>query len=176
MRAPTQDPAGIGAGIEALIQQIEDLDPQARVHAQELVRLLMSFYGAGLSRMLDVARTEGGGPQAVLDRFGADPLIASLLVLHDLHPQPTAVRVERALAALQPHLGHGLQLSVVSVDADSITLHIERQHTASGQAPATARIAIERAVREAAPEIGGIVIEGLPPERTDQLIQIIRRP
>jgi hypothetical protein len=174
MMAPPQDPATIGAGIEALIQKIEDRDPQARVHAQELVRLLMSLYGAGLSRMLDVARTEGGGPQALLDRLGADPLIASLLVLHDLHPQPATIRVQRALAALQPHLGDGTQLTAIAVDGESARVRVA--HGSGSRLPAAgARTAIERAVREAAPEVVEIDIEGLPGEGTEQLIQIRRR-
>jgi hypothetical protein len=127
----------------------------------------MSLYGAGLSRMLDVVRTEGGGPPAVLDRLAADPLLASLLVLHDLHPHPLEFRVQRAVTELQPHLPALTRVTLVAVERDSVRVAVER--TAAGQTDGTVRLAIERAIQEAAPEITAIHVEGASP-----LIQIAR--
>jgi hypothetical protein len=165
------DAVTVGAEIEVLVQELSALgDSPAKAQAQELVRLLMSLYGAGLSRVLDVVRTEGGGPQAVLDRLATDPLLASLLVLHDLHPHPVELRVQRALAGLQPHLPASTHVTLVGVEGDSVRVSVERP--AAGQAPAggTVRVAIQRAIQEAAPEITAIQIDGLG----DPLIQIAR--
>jgi hypothetical protein len=165
------DPAAAGIALEGLLLEIEaGDDAAAKTHAQALVRLLMSLYGAGLSRMLDVVRTEHGGPAAVLNRFAGDGLIANLLVLHDLHPHPVHHRVTTAIAALQPHLPPHICLTVVGVTADTVRLRAE----SSGPAlpGAHLRASVERAVQEAAPEIATIHIEGLP--NGDGLIQILR--
>src|SRR5687767_13510815 len=122
----TVDPAAIGVQIENLIAKMGAADDtQSAAEAQELVRLLMSLYGAGLSRMLDIVRTEVGGPQAVLDRLGNDPLVASLLVLHDLHPQPIDVRIKVALAGLTPHLPIQT-LTVLSANSNSVHVRVDR--------------------------------------------------
>jgi hypothetical protein len=163
------DPARIGEEIEALVAALSALgDSPARAQAQELVRLLISLYGAGLARMLDLIRTEGGGPDAVLERFAADPLLASLLAVHDLHPHPIEVRVRRALAGLQPHLPPSTRVTLAAVAPDSVRVTVERP--AAGQAGHTIRMAIERAVQEAAPELTAIQVEGLEAP----LIQIVR--
>lgn len=84
----TLDPIAVGAEIEALIANLREASgPGAAADAQRLVQLVMSFYGAGLSRMLDIVRAEPGGAGALVDRLAGDPLIASLLTLHDLQPR-----------------------------------------------------------------------------------------
>ena len=86
MKAP--DPAAIGAEIAALTARLgESTGPEAAAEAQRLVQLVMSFYGAGLARVLEIARAERRGPQALLEAFEADPLVASLFALHDLEPR-----------------------------------------------------------------------------------------
>lgn len=167
----TVDPAAIGVQIENLIAKMgTGGDAQSSAQAQELVRLLMSLYGAGLSRMLDIVRTEAGGPQAVLDRLGNDPLVASLLVLHDLHPHPIDVRVKMALAALTPHLPVQTQLTVLSANSDSVQVRVDRP-TSAPMPSGGIRLAIERAIQEAAPEVVAVEIDGLE----EPLIQIVRR-
>jgi hypothetical protein len=158
------DPVTIGAEIESLIRKMGALgDSEATAQAQTLVRLLMSLYGAGLSRMLEIVRTEGGGPQAVLDRLASDPLLASLLVLHDLHPHPIDIRVQRALVELRPHLPADTHLTLVAIDTDSVRVRVEQSAYEPARSDGTIRLAIERAIQEAAPEIGGIQIDGLDP-------------
>jgi hypothetical protein len=165
------DPAAIGSEIERLVQEVSELgDTRATERVQELVRLLMSLYGAGLARALDIVRTERGGPDAVLGRFATDPLLASLLVLHDLHPHPVDARVERALKGLEPHLPAQTQLTLVSVDDTSVHVRVDRAGNGDARGGGNTRLAIERAIQEAAPEIGTIHIDGLD----EALIQILR--
>jgi hypothetical protein len=167
------DPVAVSAQIETLIQKIADGGaPHVAAQAQELVRLLMSLYGEGLSTMLDIVGTERGGPQAILERFATDPLLASLLILHDLHPHPVAARVERALGELTPHLPSNTRVTLVAADADSVRVAVQRASASVGQSADTLRVALERAIREAAPEVSAIQVEGLE----DPLIQVIRTP
>jgi len=165
------DPAAAGAEIENLVRKLDALqDREGRAQAQELVRLLMSLYGAAMARMIDVVRTEGDGGGAVLDRFAQDGLIASLLVLHELHPHPVAARVTSAIAGLQPHLPSHMRLAVVGITSDSVSLRVDPPVGRSGASGL--RASIERAVQESAPEISLILIEGL--DEDQRLIQIRR--
>ena len=164
------DPEVLGAEIETLVGKLSALgDSPAKMHAQELVRLLMSLYGAALSRILALVSTEGGGPPALLDRFAADPLLASLLALHDLHPHPLEARVRRALAGLQPHLPASTRVALVAAEGESVRLVVEGGPPGRAEGD-TLRLAIERAIHEAAPELMAVEIEGLE----GPLIQISR--
>ena len=53
----------------------------------------MHLYGTGLASLIAIL-TDGRGPLdgAVRARLRADPLLSSLLVLHDIHPDPEAAR------------------------------------------------------------------------------------
>ncbi|MFD6892218.1 hypothetical protein [Streptomyces sp. NPDC059957] len=66
-------------------------DRAACAAAEELVRGLMEFYGAGLARITQRLGDHGLAP--LLD----DELVASLLALHDLNPEDVLVRIGRAL-------------------------------------------------------------------------------
>jgi hypothetical protein len=81
-------PADIGAEIEALLGRITAAGGPAATEVQELVRLLMAFYGAGLSRIVELMRAEGAHAP-LFDRLTRDPLVASLLTLHNLQPPPS---------------------------------------------------------------------------------------
>lgn len=85
MSAP--DPVTVGTEVEALIVRLRQSTGPAAAEAQRLVQLVMSFYGAGLSRALEIARAQPGGGEALLEQFANDPLVASLLALHDLQPR-----------------------------------------------------------------------------------------
>src|SRR4029450_4343580 len=94
--------------IEGLIQKIETLpDPEARASAVALVQALMEFHGAGLERMMEIIAELGEG-YAVFDRFAAEDLVGSLLLLYGLHPLPLEAPVGRALHKGRPYLeSHG---------------------------------------------------------------------
>lgn len=94
---------------ERIAQLIEDLGAMAgapvRQRAEELVSRLVHLYGEGLRRLMQILGPTGAdGPgQGRLEdrledrredrlraRLRADALVSSLLVLHDLHPDPQA--------------------------------------------------------------------------------------
>jgi len=165
------DPGTAGAEIERLVHELNAIEhAPARRQAQDLVRMLLSLYGAALSRALAIVRTEQGGPDAVIDRFASEPLLASLLVLHDLHPHPIEVRIDRALNALHARLPSVSRLVLARVDGDAVRVRVEQVPAAASEPPGSSRLLIERAIQEAAPEVSSIVIEGLD----DGLIQILR--
>jgi len=93
-----------GDRIETLLEASSSGGVLARERAEELVRLVADLYGAGLERMMDILYEEGVLTDAVLDRYAADDLVASLLLVHGLHPYDVETRVQRALDTVRPYL------------------------------------------------------------------------
>src|SRR5215213_4142809 len=97
-----------GDRIEALLEAASASGRVARERAEELVRLVVDLYGAGLERLLDIVHESGRLDDELLDRLAADDLVASLLAVHGLHPYDVEARVARALDSVRPYLGsHG---------------------------------------------------------------------
>jgi Fe-S cluster biogenesis protein NfuA len=146
-----------GDRIETLMGELAAASPAVRGKAEELVRLLMQLYGAGLDRILtavDDAGQAAAGP--IFARLAADDLVASLLVLHDLHPLDLETRVARALEHVRPDLGlHGDDVELLGVEDGVVRLRLEGKSST-----AALKRAIEQAIQEAAPDIARIEVEG----------------
>ena len=108
----------------------------------------------------------------------ADPLVESLLLVHDLHPLDTSARIRLAVEEVLPQLGarageieyHGLD--------DHGVVHLRLERTAGGcqSTAGTIQAAIEQAVTAAAPEAAGVDIEVVEAPAEPPLLQITRRP
>jgi Fe-S cluster biogenesis protein NfuA/nitrite reductase/ring-hydroxylating ferredoxin subunit len=161
----------IGERIEALVRDLERIsDPRDRERAEELVRLLLEFYGAGLARLMDIVMERDGSRLG--DRLANDPLVASLLLLHNLHPVDTETRVVRALDQVRPYLAsHGGDVTLLGVDDGVVRLRLEGSCNGCGSSTVTMKLAIERAIEEAAPEVRHLEVEGVSPPPSP-LIQI----
>jgi len=73
--------------IETLIEEVRAIgDPGARETAEELVRLLVEFYGAGLGKVLEIVR-QSPDAKTLLGKLERDELLASLFAVHDLEPR-----------------------------------------------------------------------------------------
>lgn len=108
------DPAEVAQRIEGVL---DEFDPRSRVAGEELVRLLMQFYGSGLEQIVTIARAAGG--DALVQRMAADPLVGGLLALHDLHPVELRARVEHAMAVAARKLGsHAADAELLGIDPD----------------------------------------------------------
>lgn len=156
----------MGDRIETLLDEINaQADPAARAKAEELVRLLMELYGAGLRRLLEIVDQEGGEiADRLFDRVAGDNLVASLLLLHGLHPLDLETRVRRALDKVRPHLGsHGGDVTLLGVERGVVHLRLEGTCHGCPSSLVTMKLAIERAIEEAAPEVAGIEVEGAVP-------------
>ena len=101
MRArPTESERRIAA-IEELVQRLETAaDPATRAVSQELVRAVMELHGAALDRMLSTVRKNGAAGATIVDQLARDEVVASVLLLHDLHPVDLETRVRGALEKL----------------------------------------------------------------------------
>jgi hypothetical protein len=146
-----------GDRVEALLADLRARpDPEAADVAEELVTCLVRLYGAGLATIM---RTVGDDArlQALLI---ADPLVESLLLVHDLHPLDAGARIRRALG----RLGTGAEF--LGLDTSGVA-HVRLGHGCGS----TAEV-VEAAIAAAAPETAGV--EFAP--REAPLLQITRRP
>jgi hypothetical protein len=135
--------------VDETVQRIEAL-VQANPESGELAQLLMRLYGEGLSRSLEIIR-ESGGP-LILERLAEDKLVASLLLLHGLHPVDAGTRLRNALRRLKG----------VSVDIQDGKALIRVQHNGGGAPSASLTATIEQLAMDAAPDLDQIEIEGAP--------------
>ncbi|MFI1921200.1 hypothetical protein [Streptomyces sp. NPDC020377] len=173
MSAPTAarpvDAEQTGRRVEEVLDRLAASgDPAAVEAAEELVRSLMDFYGAGLARVLHLLSTVPGDPVAGL--LG-DELVAGLLVLHDLHPEDRDTRIARALDSLREH-----PLDVVDFDEESgaLTLRAREAGGCGCGSGDSAREAARAALACFAPEVGAVDVQTAPAGPT--LLQIGTAP
>ncbi|WP_372667836.1 NifU family protein [Amycolatopsis kentuckyensis] len=143
----------VGERIERLLGEFSGADAEL---AEELVHTLLEFYGAGLTRIVEAV------DRPLLERLAEDDHIRGLLVLHDLHPRSTHERVTEALDKVRPYLGsHAGDVEFVGIDDGVLRLRLQGTCDGCPSSTVTAKYAIERVVREAAPEISDVVVEGV---------------
>ena len=173
MTVATTDPHAASERVQALLAELGAESPQVADRAEELVRQLMQLYGAALGRIVETTREGEGDASPMLKRLVDDDLVASLLVLHDLHPYPLEERVQAALDKVRPYLGsHGGSVEIVGIEDD--TVHIRMAGSCNGcpSSAVTLTYAIERAIIEAAPEIARVVADDLEQPAVSSLVQI----
>jgi len=150
----------VGDRIEQLLDDLyATAEPAACAVAQELLRLVTELYGGGLERVVTLAREEA---PAFADRLLDDDLVASLLLVHGLHPESVTARVEAGLQSVRPLLAtHDGDVELLDVDEDTGAVHLRLLGSCDGcpSSAVTLRDAVERAIVEAAPEITIIDVE-----------------
>jgi Fe-S cluster biogenesis protein NfuA len=152
---PEQDWQAAGARIDTLIAASASGGAVARERAEELVRLVADLYGAGLERLLDIAHEHGALTDDVVDALAGDDLVASLLLVHGLHPYSVEARIERALAAQ----GGDVELLGVSDDGVVRLRMPGGSGGGCGSSSVTRKLAVESAIEAAAPETVAIEVE-----------------
>lgn len=164
-----------GDRIEALLTELRAVsDPAVQDKAEELVQVLVEVYGAGLERIVDILHDDEAQGDAQLVRLADDEFVASLLILHGLHPIDTETRVERALDKVRPYLGsHAGGCEFLGIDEAGI-VHLRLEGSCHGcpSSTLTVKLAIESAIEAAAPEIAGIEVEGVAEEPAKNVITL----
>ncbi|MGX1541969.1 hypothetical protein [Streptomyces adustus] len=153
-----------GRRVEEVLDRLAAAGDRAAAEAaEELVRSLMDFYGSGLARIVRLLSASGGrGPGGdPLAALLGDELVASLLVLHDLHPEDRDARIARAVDSIPEHA-----LEVAGFDEATGTLELRTTAADSGCGCAagagSARQAAEDALACFAPEVRAVDIRTAP--------------
>ncbi len=147
--------------------------------AEELVGLLVGLYGDGLARVMTVLAEQGPAGEEMIAKLADDPLVESLLLLHDLHPLDVDARIQRALDRVRPYLGsHAGGVEYVGVFDGVARLKLEGSCHGCPSSTVTVQLAITGAVQDAAPEVSEVVVEGMTtsPAAEPKLLQIGQRP
>jgi hypothetical protein len=151
--------------IEQLVADLEALNGPAREKARELLAAVLKLHRAGLARMLEIAAPSQ-------EQLARDPLVSSLLVLHDLHPHGLAQRLAEAVESARGELD-GCSVEIVSIEACRARVRLDRRagyHRAAEDVRATLR---ER-ILAVAPDLDELIIEGtVEPGRSEaRLVQL----
>jgi Fe-S cluster biogenesis protein NfuA/nitrite reductase/ring-hydroxylating ferredoxin subunit len=156
----------VGSQVEALLAQFAATsDPATAQRAEELVGLLVEFYGAGLARIVELLDEQAVAPLL------SDGLVTSLLVLHDLHPQSTEERVLAALERVRPYLGsHSGDVEYLGLDPDgTVRLRLAGSCDGCPSSALTVKMAIEKGIEDVAPEVTKVEVEGVAPDPVSPL-------
>jgi Fe-S cluster biogenesis protein NfuA/nitrite reductase/ring-hydroxylating ferredoxin subunit len=172
---PAAEGSDVGEEVEALLDRLHH-EGGIRIGrmAEELVRLLVGYYGAGLERVVELVGAER--PDLVV-AMAQDPLVESQLILHGLHPVGVDERIERALDEVRPYLGsHAGGVAYLGVDDDGVA-HLRLDGSCNGcpSSTVTVRLTIEEALLAAAPEVVSIEVDGAA-QTPERLLQIGLRP
>lgn len=148
--------------IEGLIARIEAApDPNARTDALNLAQAMMELHAAGLDRLMEIVAQAGDPGYALMDDFAGDGLVAGLLLLYGLHPYDVETRVMKALDETRPFLrSHGGDVEFLGVADGTVRLRLAGSCRNCSSSTMTLKLAIERAIYEAAPDVTEIVTEG----------------
>lgn len=171
----------VGDRIERLLEQIHAAaSPMVADRVDELVHLIVDLYGTGLAQIVSLVATDRSvdetGKSELRERFVGEPLIASLLVLHGLHPDGLKQRIERALDDVRPYLGsHAGDVELLAVEGNVARLRLKGNCDGCPSSTTTIKLGIEEAIRKAAPEITIIEVEGHTEEAAPPLVHLKRR-
>ena len=146
--------------IEDLVRQAEAIpDQHARTVTIDLLRAVLDLHAAGLERMMDIVFESGPSGESTIERIASDDLTSSMLLLHDLHPDDLATRVNGAVQKLQDMFSSlGAKLSLLGIESDTVRLHFESPRTWAG---APVKGSVEKAIFQAAPEISTVILDGV---------------
>jgi Fe-S cluster biogenesis protein NfuA len=140
----------LAARLEHQLEALEALPPAAT----DAVATLLELYGEGLARI--VARVPG-------DALAGDELIGHLLMVHGLHPAPLEQRVQTALDGVRPYLrSHGGEVDLLGVRDGVVRLRLQGSCSGCPSSRTTLELAVEEAIRNAAPEVEAIEAEDAP--------------
>jgi hypothetical protein len=145
---------------ERLLEVERSRAPAELEGVRALVRAVLDVHQSGLREILEVVH---GASQAdgtpVLRALCERPSIASLLLLHELHPADFAARIERAVREANDSAGGAVRACVAAIDGRRVRLRIEGGPAA---AALLLRRVLERLTCEYAPD-AVVEIEGGEP-------------
>jgi hypothetical protein len=143
--------------IEAQVERLHAIaDPVARARATELVSTVLELHAAALARLLKIL--EESGHAAALPVLDRDPLVRSILLLHDVHPRSTLDRVTQALNELEGRLKKkDAIVELLIVEDGAVKLRLTNKGGSCG-----IEALVEEAIRDAAPEIASVAFESAP--------------
>jgi Fe-S cluster biogenesis protein NfuA/nitrite reductase/ring-hydroxylating ferredoxin subunit len=154
--------------VQELQAQIEAAgDPDTRALAEELVAAVVQMYGAGLERIVGALLDAGEDGRGLAATLAEDAHVATLLLIHDLHPVPLDERVQGALEQVRPYMeSHGGNVELLSLRDGVARIRLQGSCSDCAASTVTLELAIKQALEQAAPDLEGLEVEGVQPAST----------
>ena len=158
---------------EQLVERVQDLqaaleacgESVPRGLAEDLMSAVVQMYGAGLERILATLLEAGADGERIAGLLADDPLVATLLLIHDLHPVPLEQRVQQALDSVRPYMeSHGGNVELLSIEHGVARIHLRGSCSDCSASSVTLELAIKQALEDAAPDLEGLEVEGVAPQ------------
>jgi Fe-S cluster biogenesis protein NfuA len=128
------------------------------------MQTLIELHAVALQRILERLAEAGATGSALIDSLAADDVVASVLLLHGLHPLDLETRVCQALDKVRPVLrSHGGNVDFLSLADGVVRLRMLGSCDGCPSSALTLKTAIEGAIYESCPDVAGIEVEGPAP-------------
>jgi Fe-S cluster biogenesis protein NfuA len=152
--------------VQALQAALEDAGASPpRELADELVSAVVQLYGMGLARIIEGLMAAGHEGRELAFSLTDDPLISTLLLIHDLHPVPLEDRVQGALDSVRPYMeSHGGNVELLGLENGVARIHLQGSCSDCSASAVTLELAIKQALEEAAPDLEGLEVLGVAPQ------------
>jgi len=152
----------VGDRVEQLLGDVRSMvSPPAWDRIDDLMRQLLGLYGAALGRIVALLDPATPGGEALRTQLLQDDLLASLLLLHGVHPESFTARVRHALERVRPYLGsHGGGIELLDADVSTGIVRLKMEGSCDGcpSASITIQLAVESAIKDIAPEVTRIEV------------------
>jgi Fe-S cluster biogenesis protein NfuA/nitrite reductase/ring-hydroxylating ferredoxin subunit len=157
----------------ALFERVQELQTlldgceqsAARDLADELMSNVVQLYGTGLQRIVEGILASGPEGARIASQLAGDPLVATLLLIHDLHPVPLEQRVQDALDSVRPYMdSHGGDVEMLSLQDGVARIRLQGSCSDCSASSVTLELAIKQALEDAAPDLEGLEVEGVAPQ------------
>jgi Fe-S cluster biogenesis protein NfuA/nitrite reductase/ring-hydroxylating ferredoxin subunit len=161
--APEAVPGELLDRVQRLTAELDGLeDDRARALAEDLVGAVVAMYGDGLRRIIEVIGSARDAGATILDELAQDGAVASLLLIHDLYPVSLEERVIEALDTVRPYMeSHGGNVELLGIEQGVAQLALRGSCNGCAASRATLELAIKQALDEHAPDLVGLVVEGI---------------
>jgi Fe-S cluster biogenesis protein NfuA/nitrite reductase/ring-hydroxylating ferredoxin subunit len=124
------------------------------------------MHGAGLATIGGVLDEAGPAGEVAKAKLVADPVVASLLLIHDLYPVPLEQRVGEALEEVRPYMeSHDGNVELLGVEDGVVRLRLAGSCDGCPASASTLELAIKEALEKAAPDLVGLEVEGVVASR-----------
>jgi Fe-S cluster biogenesis protein NfuA len=162
--------ASNGGGPDALMQRVQRLtgrleeiaDPGVRETAEELVSTIIELYGEGLERVFAALDDAGEAGAKLREQLSEDGVVASLMLIHGLFPVDLETRVGEALDSVRPYMeSHGGNVELLALEDGVARIRLEGSCESCPASSSTLELAIKQALDEAAPDLEGLIVEGI---------------
>jgi hypothetical protein len=164
--------------IQHKLDELRAMVPEAAyTRIETVIERVVALYGAGLGNAIGHAY-DAAADLTFVERISNDELLASLLLLHGLHPLPAEERVKRAVVQAVAAIGSdAAQVRFVALDDAGVVVLDAPSLGGGAMSMQVAEAALRRAIENAAPEVTRVIVEGLaaPVPREPPLVQIRSR-